>query len=85
MRLARRLQRAGIGKVLRVDLNIAPSDTAERLAACGLIVINPPWTLPDELSILLPELARVLSDGGAGRYRVDWLTGESPSGTFPKP
>jgi len=74
--LARCLQRARIGKVLRVELNIAPSGDTGRLSACGLIAINPPWTLADELAILLPELARVLSDGGPGRSRVDWLTGE---------
>jgi 23S rRNA (adenine2030-N6)-methyltransferase len=39
------------------------------------MAINPPWTLADELSILLPELARALSDGDAGRSRVDWLAG----------
>jgi 23S rRNA (adenine2030-N6)-methyltransferase len=71
--LARRLERARIGKVLRVELDIAPPGPG-RLAACGLIAINPPWTLADELAILLPELARVLSGGGAGRCRVDWLT-----------
>jgi 23S rRNA (adenine2030-N6)-methyltransferase len=74
--LARRLERARIGKVLRVEFSIAPPGDAGRLAACGLIAVNPPWTLPDELAILLPELARVLSDGGAGRSRVDWATGE---------
>ena len=26
-------------------------------AACGLVVVNPPWTLAGELAILLPELA----------------------------
>jgi 23S rRNA (adenine2030-N6)-methyltransferase len=73
--LARRLERARIGKVLRVELGTTPPGDAGRLTACGLIAINPPWTLADELAILLPELARALSDGG-GRSRVDWLAGE---------
>ncbi len=67
----------GIGKVLRIELTVAPPSETGRLSACGLIAINPPWTLADELAILLPDLARVLSDGGAGRHRVDWLSGES--------
>jgi 23S rRNA (adenine2030-N6)-methyltransferase len=73
--LARRLVRARIGKVLRVEFGIPPSGGTGRLAGCGLMAINPPWTLADELSILLPELARALSDGDAGRSRVDWLAG----------
>ena len=74
--LARRLRRAGIGKILRVELGVAAPSEAGRLTACGLIAINPPWTLADELALLLPELTRVMSENGAGRSRVDWLTGE---------
>jgi 23S rRNA (adenine2030-N6)-methyltransferase len=75
--LARRLRRAGIGKVLRIELSVAAPSETGRLAACGLIAINPPWTLADELTILLPELTRVLSEDGTGWSRVDWLAGES--------
>jgi 23S rRNA (adenine2030-N6)-methyltransferase len=74
--LARRLQRTGTGKVLRIELTVAAPSETGRLSACGLIAVNPPWTLADELANLLPELARVLSDGGAGRHRVDWLSGD---------
>src|SRR6516225_7385808 len=49
---------------------------ATRLGACGLIVINPPWTLAGELAILLPELAVTLSGVGEGAHCVDWLVGE---------
>jgi 23S rRNA (adenine2030-N6)-methyltransferase len=44
-----------------------------------LVVINPPWTLADELSILLPALAKGLGRGGKGSFRLDWLTGERPA------
>jgi 23S rRNA (adenine2030-N6)-methyltransferase len=72
--LARRLKRAGIPKILRAELTVAP--VADRLAGCGLIVVNPPWTLADELGLLLPALAAILSAKGGG-HRLDWLTGES--------
>jgi 23S rRNA (adenine2030-N6)-methyltransferase len=75
--LARRLRRTGIANILRAELRVATSRDPGRLAACGLIVVNPPWTLAGELSILLPDLATVLSDAGAGTSRVDWLTGEN--------
>jgi 23S rRNA A2030 N6-methylase RlmJ len=39
-------------------------------------MINPPWTLADELAILLPELAVALSGKGGGAHRLDWLAGE---------
>jgi 23S rRNA (adenine2030-N6)-methyltransferase len=75
--LARRLERSGIANVLRAEVTVTTSRDPGRLGACGLILTNPPWTLSNDLAVLLPELARVLSDTGRGATRVDWLTGES--------
>jgi 23S rRNA (adenine2030-N6)-methyltransferase len=84
--LARRLRRSGIAKILRAELSVHRSrvsprsalDTSDtnRLDACALVVVNPPWTLAAELALLLPELAAVLSDDGRGTFRVDWLASE---------
>jgi 23S rRNA (adenine2030-N6)-methyltransferase len=67
--LARRLRRSVIPKILRAEVDFA-AVPAPRLQGCGLIVINPPWRLADELAQLLPELARTF----AGAARLDWLT-----------
>jgi 23S rRNA (adenine2030-N6)-methyltransferase len=69
--LAHRLRRSGIGKILRAELNLPMPRKPERLSACGLIIVNPPWTLEDELRLLMPELVAALGPGGA--YGVDWL------------
>ena len=74
--LARRLRNSGIPKILRAELSVSAREPG-RLAACGLVVVNPPWTLARELAILLPELAAVLSAAAGGAHRLDWLTGES--------
>jgi 23S rRNA (adenine2030-N6)-methyltransferase len=74
--LARRLRRAGIAKILRAEIRIAASPGSNRLGACGLIVVNPPWTLESELDVLLPALQTILAGKGGG-HRVDWLAGES--------
>jgi 23S rRNA (adenine2030-N6)-methyltransferase len=44
------------------------------LAGSGLIIINPPWTLHDELQTLLPALAQILGKGKWGKGSVRWLT-----------
>src|SRR5271165_1660903 len=67
--LARRLRRSGIGNILRVELSLATPRDPDRMSACGLIVVNPPWKLEGELRLLMPELAAAL--GGA--HRQDWL------------
>jgi 23S rRNA (adenine2030-N6)-methyltransferase len=84
--MTRQLGRSGIAKILRLELDVAalarrsgPTGDAASpgaLAACGLIVVNPPWTLAEELQILLPALAAALSGGAGGAHRVDWLTTE---------
>jgi 23S rRNA (adenine2030-N6)-methyltransferase len=72
--LAKHLTRAGIAKVLRVELLLMPQDP-ERLTGAGLIVVNPPWTIEAELKSLLPALVAVLGRTGSG-YTLDWLAGE---------
>ena len=75
----RSLGRRAIAKMLRAEL-ILPSTGADTgLRGSGLIAVNPPWTLHDELKILLPALAEVLSRGAAGTATLDWLTGETAS------
>jgi 23S rRNA (adenine2030-N6)-methyltransferase len=74
--LARRLRRTGLTKVLRAELTVGGARDPARLAACGLIVVNPPWTLAGDLQILLPELAAALSGEAGGAHRVDWLAGD---------
>lgn len=78
-RLARRLRRLGRSKVLRSELIVAPMANPDRLNGSGLIVVNPPWRLDEELAVLLPALAGALGRDGAGRFRLDWLAG-TPSG-----
>ena len=75
--LAKRLRRAGIGKLLRAELIVTPLRDPTRLNGSGLILVNPPWTLEGELSTLLPALAGILGRDGGGAFRLDWLAGES--------
>jgi 23S rRNA (adenine2030-N6)-methyltransferase len=74
--LARRLRRCGIGKILRAELSIAPLADPPRLCGCGLIAVNPPWTLQKELQLILPGLAAIPSGPGLGGSRLDWISGE---------
>jgi 23S rRNA (adenine2030-N6)-methyltransferase len=72
--LARRLQRLGIGKILRCEMMLQPPHADAGLAGSGLILVNPPFTLEAELRILLPALVRVLAPGADGASQsIDWL------------
>jgi len=72
---ARRLARLGIARMLRMELSVPPA-TDGALSGCGLIAVNPPWTLHDELNTLMPALAKALCRDAPGSFRLDWLAGE---------
>ena len=74
--LAKRLRRLAIPKVLRAELIVSPVSDPTRFNGCGLILVNPPWTLEDELASLLPALAGLLGRDGKGGFTLDWLAGE---------
>jgi len=74
--LAKRLRRLAIPKVLRAELIVSPVSDPTRFNGCGLILVNPSWTLEDELATLLPALAGLLGREGKGGFTLDWLAGE---------
>ena len=62
--------------MLRAELTL-PANADKRLRGSGLILVNPPWRLEDELGVLLPALAEVLAGApNRGATRIGWLTGE---------
>jgi 23S rRNA (adenine2030-N6)-methyltransferase len=74
--LAHRLRRSGIPKMLRAEISLPKARNVARLSACGLVIVNPPWTLEGELHLLLPELVAALVQGRGGSHGLDWLAQE---------
>lgn len=66
----RRLRQAAIPKVLRAEMHIAAAQ-ADKLTGSGLIIVNPPWRLQDELKILLPGLLCALQYERSGRSVIE--------------
>lgn len=55
-----------------VEFITLPLDVEQRLNGSGLVLINPPWRLLDDLRLTLPPLATYLA-GSAGRPAVNFL------------
>jgi 23S rRNA (adenine2030-N6)-methyltransferase len=72
----RRFQRSGIRKILVAEFSILDYDGTLRLNGSGMVLINPPWKLEEELCSLLPWSWDKLAVEGQGMWRVDWLVGE---------
>lgn len=60
---------------LRIELLVRPDDSALRLNGSGMLVINPPWKLDEELAPALPVLARLLGEHDPA-WRLEWLKKE---------
>jgi 23S rRNA (adenine2030-N6)-methyltransferase len=74
--LAKSIRRLAPAKILRAELAVSTLADPSRLNGSGLVIANPPWTLQRDLSVMLPELLRVLRRDDKAAYRVDWLAGE---------
>lgn len=59
------------GNCLRLEFSVAPQEAGAALASTGLLMVNPPYTLQNELRTILPELEKPLGQGGAARFRLD--------------
>lgn len=71
----RRFGRLKIPKVLVAELSVL-AEQPFRLNGSGMLIINPPWHLEEELQAVLPWLWQTLAVDGQGGYRVEWLAGE---------
>ncbi|WMT86929.1 23S rRNA (adenine(2030)-N(6))-methyltransferase RlmJ [Pelagibacterium sp. 26DY04] len=71
------LKATGIPRILRLELTIRAPSAPPRLHGSGMVVINPPYVLEDEMKIVLPALADLLADEGRGRFRIEWIRGEA--------
>jgi 23S rRNA (adenine2030-N6)-methyltransferase len=75
-RLHRTLVDASIKKILVLELNIRPSDSPLGLNGSGLLIVNPPYQLDEQMRVLLPQLHRALVPEQTGGVRIEWLAGE---------
>lgn len=71
---------AGIRRVLVAELLVrapaAEDAVSPRMVGAGMVVVNPPWTLAQSLSGLLPWLVARLAQGPGAAYRLETLAGD---------
>jgi 23S rRNA (adenine2030-N6)-methyltransferase len=70
----RAVTETGFTKILIAEVLIRPARHPDKLNGCGLVLINPPWQLDQDLAVLLPFLARRLAiTGQEPDHRLQWL------------
>jgi 23S rRNA (adenine2030-N6)-methyltransferase len=69
--LINQIKRSGIPKVLRAELDVGSDST--RLIGTGLLIVNPPWRLDEDLGSLLPALADALAQEQRPKLHIEVL------------
>lgn len=72
--LLRDLRARKMTNMLRAEFTLSSSPDDTKLRGSGQLIVNPPWTLEQELKILLPALAKILAPGVKDAVRLDWLS-----------
>lgn len=68
------LARSPLRQILVAELLIYPDDTSTLgLNGAGLVIVNPPWQLDEQLQTLLPWLRQHLAIDHQGSYQVKWF------------
>lgn len=67
------LKDSGLSKLLQLELWLRPVDTPVGLNGSGMIIMNPPWQLDEQMRIAFNELLPVLAPEGQSGMRVQWL------------
>ncbi len=68
------MKRSGIRRQLLATLNVQAGGVG--LLGCGMVVINPPWQVEDDLRTLAHWLARRMGRGRGAGGQVEWLAPE---------
>jgi 23S rRNA (adenine2030-N6)-methyltransferase len=74
--LAKEIMQSGVRRVLRLELAVDEVTSGGKLARTGLILINPPYVLDEEASLLLPVLAQKLAQSPRAEAMHEWIVRE---------
>lgn len=75
-RLERALQSCGFADMVLFELGVSADSKGHGMTGSGMILINPPWTLVNDMRLLLPWLAGLLGVDGQGSHRIVSLAQE---------
>ncbi|MFC0308179.1 23S rRNA (adenine(2030)-N(6))-methyltransferase RlmJ [Gallibacterium trehalosifermentans] len=75
-KIVQALEETKIRKILQIELGIRPDTQQRGMTASGMIVINPPWQLEQQMREILPYLTKILAPTGTGHWSVNWITPE---------
>ncbi len=74
LKLRAKLKHSGIRKILDCSLQLQSS--ADGMSGTGMLIINPPWHLNEQLNELQPWLMQHLNTEAGAKHEIRWLVPE---------
>ena len=68
---------------MKIELAVRPDSDQRGMTASGMVVINPPWQLEQQMKAILPYLTQTLVPEGTGK--LDSGNGLYRNNPIPKP
>jgi len=75
-RFCEKFAEQGIKKILRIELCVKADTTEFGMTGSGMIIVNPPWKLEQQMQELLPWLTEQLKQDDSAHYTLEWLVEE---------
>lgn len=67
------LANCGFGHVLCAELSVSQQAQDFGMYGSGMMILNPPWKLDEQLNLLLPRLAATLGQDSSAAWSLEWL------------
>jgi 23S rRNA (adenine2030-N6)-methyltransferase len=78
-RLVEMVQGLSLPRLLKLQLVVRVARFGSGLAGSGLLIVNPPWQLDEEMRVLLPALAQCMAQDAQAKSTIEILAGEDVS------
>ena len=75
-RFCNQFKNSGIKNILRIELNVLKDSNDYGMTGAGMIIINPPWKLAQQMQQVLPWLLENLKQDQCGSYKIEQLVKE---------
>jgi 23S rRNA (adenine2030-N6)-methyltransferase len=76
-RFRQSLRETSIPKILDVSFSIRAPSAEAKLDGCGMVIVNPPYVLQEELAAILPTLTRLLGEDEGATWAVEQMSSEA--------
>ena len=75
-RFCEKFANQGIRNILRIEMCVKGDTDGFGMTGSGMIIVNPPWKLAQQMQDLLPWLTKRLAQDNHAKFTIEWLVKE---------